>query len=172
MMVSLDKRIEQLKKPLQDKIDEYKAEAPYPFPNEVGLKHPNNNVGVHLRDDNTLEMFAGDARIILDGETGTISIVGAHLVTDTGDTNITTREDNKLAINNSKLNQEWLPKNSGEIKLKSPCVLINPQQDVLAGIAQPGQYPIPLGTLFKSIPLFFEKSDQNFLKDLAALVKE
>lgn len=169
----IKKRIEQLKRPLKDKVEEYREEAPYPFPDEVGLKHPNNNVGVHLRDDNTLELYAGNTRIILDGNTGTISFSGTHLVSDTADTNINILGEKKLAINFHPFNTDWLPKNIGEIQQKSPAIIIDKNFKVLAGMpATEAQYPVALGDLFRSMPLFLDPISCDFLKSLKAILSE
>jgi hypothetical protein len=104
----LQKQIDSLSKPTEVLLEEYKERAPRTFPDEIALKHPSEEIGVHLRDDGSLELYAGKARIILDGDSGSIMLLGNHLISSTIDANIDVSANASFGISSSPLNPAWM----------------------------------------------------------------
>lgn len=166
--MTVAERIASLKRPLQDKLNDYKEAAPHPFPQETGLLHPYQDVGVHLRDDGALEMFAGDVSIILDGESGSIILKGVNLISSVTDTSVLSEDS--LSLNNHSLSYGWLPDNKIEEELKSPCTLINKAAIFLSGTPAPGQYPVAITSVISPKPLFKAKKQNSYLEELSKLL--
>jgi hypothetical protein len=183
---TLEKKLEDLKKPKEKLLKEFSESAKTTLPNEIGLKHPTQNVGVHIREDGALELFAGNSRIILDGETGAVVIIGNHLVTSTSDANINLTESNSFAINNTPLNSKWLtykanlfststlgPKS--EIPDLSPVTFkqwLGGDAYFLTGTPYGDQHPIKFSEIFNSKPLFNVAVVPDFLSGIKDLLKE
>ena len=159
---TLKKELQDLNKPTSQVLEEYKKQAVSTLPDEIGIKHPSQDVGIHIRDDGSLELFAGTSRILLDGTTGTIVLAGNHLVSSTMDINFNLASVNSLGINNSALNIQWLS--------NSPTMLKDQKAKFLTGSPGQGQTSKEFSSVFSSKKLFIPP-DTSFLSSLSELLK-
>lgn len=184
--MDIKKALKELKKPFNEIKEEFEEKAPFPMPKEVSLRHPDKPIGIHLRDDGALELFAGESKIILDGETGSIIIDGTNITNNIKKINNLIQERNGFLIENSPLNSSWydfgqlndssdIIEESEYITRKSPIIAKDKKSlefEVLAGVPAEGQYLVPLNEYFESKLLFLPPEEVNILEELKKLASE
>ena len=171
----LQQKIQDLSRPIGDVLKAYTDAAHTTFSDEIGMKHPTQDVGMHIREDGSLELFAGEARILLDSETGSIVIVGNSLVTSTADVNVNVSDTNALAVNNAPINSDWTDYSLIDIDTSSmePVTFRNAEsssRSYLTGTPATGQWLVPFDSVFDSKPLFVDPYYTEFLSALTDLV--
>lgn len=81
----------------------------YPKRTDVGMVNSKSNVGVHLRDDGCVEIFAGGkASILVDGKNGSITLNGQKISHAGDDVNIIF-SGGRLNIPFGHINPDYLP---------------------------------------------------------------
>lgn len=176
---TLIQKLADLKTPSSAILEEYSAAAKTTFTEEIGLKHPSLEVGLHIRDDGSLEIFAGKAKIILDSDTGSLIMTGNHMVGSFSDSNLLLSESNSLAINNTPLDFKWLDyslksKAAGLVDI-SPVTFKNTgskNSQYITGTPTQGQRLVSFSDVFNSRPLFKEPENADYIKSLQSLLEE
>ncbi len=133
---------------------------------ETAFRHPQQNVGWHIRDDGVFEIFAGDVSISLDSKTGTIIMNGNHLVSSTMDVNFITSNHNSFGLDGSPLNSEWVG--------LSPLMFNKPDAVFLTGQPGEGQRLIKVSEILKEKKLFnspVDKVDSGLFNIIEGLLK-
>jgi len=154
-------------KPLKDALEEFREAAPYKMPEEISLRHPENDIGVHLRDDGMLEIFAGQASILLDSETGEVIITGTSVTTCASDKEYFL--EGGLSINGMRLDPFWYNTDDEVVMPLDKTSLQTPY--LISGAPGPGQTPVPLSDLLKSRRLFKEKKRREAVDALRKVLE-
>jgi hypothetical protein len=100
-------QIDALNQPIPDALASYQRKAPHPWTEEVGLRAPGLDSGIHCRQDGVVEIHAGSARILLDPKSGTVAFLGTSIVGITQDANFQTSKG-RFAIGSHPLNPNWI----------------------------------------------------------------
>lgn len=142
-----------------------------PSSTEVGLYNPISDAGIQIRDDGCVEIFAGHTSILVDGQSGTITVNGQTI--NNIAKRINSRADN-LHVNTGQLNRKWLPSHSevasavvsdhivNDPSLSLACLARSPLTalpqgldfPLITGVPQEGQSTTSLRTLVKAVPMF------------------
>lgn len=99
-----------LKVPIKQAIKDRQAERQTPTSSEVLIKHPENNSGLHLREDGCLELFNSSGYILIDSS-GSIYINGNQLSISGSNINFDLSDSNSFNIQSDTLNKKTLDKN-------------------------------------------------------------
>jgi hypothetical protein len=158
----------ELKRPINEVLAEKVEKAPYKYTNEVGMRHPDQHVGIHLRDDNSLELFTETVSVLLDGNTGTLYINSNKVVLNaasidevlSGHHSINGKLFNTLWYNNKDLAWALTP-NSKEAMLEPSIIVGEP--------ASAAQMKVPLSSLLTPQRLFLvdeQRTEIEKIKDV------
>lgn len=91
---------------LQDTIDQESLAEQYPRANDIGLRSPVNDSGLHIREDGVVELYSGGVRLVLDGNNNTLTLLSPHLLSLSGDTNLIS-DTGSLGLNNQAISHYW-----------------------------------------------------------------
>jgi hypothetical protein len=165
------KLIYELNKDLLEALEDFEDRAKQPLNREVSIKNPDNNSGIHFRDDGVVELYAGDTRLIMDGNSGIILIDAEHIINHATDNNHLNK-NNGWGINGSPINSSFY--NYSSSSDKSVVMTVDDgslNQDFITGIPGEGQYLLKLSTLFKRKQLFLppKETSENLLKILKGI---
>jgi len=152
-----------LKKPIGEALEEFKKVAPFKLPDELTIKHPGSDAGIHVRDDGKIEIFAGGASIILDSTSSNVIISCNEILTAATAHRETFTKDGGLFIDNSELDPFWYRDKSADIVLPaSESSLSEPY--FITGTPAQGQWNAPLSDLLTTRRLFKLRKKVNDLK--------
>lgn len=156
------------------------TEKEYPSSSEVGMYNPLTGDGIHITDDGCIEIRAGSATILLDGNNGQVTIDGKAIATNSGTFNLHTKEGG-FGLGYRALNPKWLGKDIPGQELVDYISLLSrsPLTTNPAALAMtvltlvpgaPAPVPVPFSTMVSPSPLF-QPSKQtlvmaNALKDM------
>lgn len=153
-----------------------------PTSSEVGLYNLNADAGVHVRDDGCVEIYAGSTSILVDGQSGTVSINGQAI-------NLAAKHLNNICpsdgfrVSSGRLNPAWLPSEAEAVGIASSALsqkrsplIARPgalEAQILTAVpGSPVPAPVKLGTLLKPVQLFQpSKSSLSMLKTLENSLK-
>ena len=145
-----------IKELTEDKTPEQLAKnQEYQSPTEVGMKNALTGDGIWVRDDNCIEIRAGSSYILIDGESGQITINGETIATNVSSLHLNTNPG-EVNIGGIALNPIW---NSGITSLLNRSALTpTPAAIPLSIVTKPlgggPDIPMPFLSLFTPTPLF------------------
>jgi hypothetical protein len=174
-MASLAERISRLKQGTLEVATTYQASIGKKRSREVTLHHPEQDAGVHIRDDGAVEIFAGAARIILNQD-GTIYSTGSMIITEGEEVHTLSGAQN-TTINGAKLNPEVYTPRMSELfgatdypKLPVPDPKYWNIPLVVGAPAGAEQQNLMMSDYWKSMNLFGEGSNDKLRSKLEDLI--
>lgn len=156
--------------PIDEAIKKFKEAAKRKLPNETLLQHDASDIGIHLREDGVLELFAGQAAILLDSNTGNIILIGTNILT-AANTAMTYLDNEKgFIINNHELQPIWYNNEQEVVVPREKASLTKTY--LLAGTpAHGGQKSVPLSDLLVSKKLFKQAKVQSEIDSLIGILE-
>ena len=88
-------------------VEEIEGEVQETSGTEPGLMYPGGKRGVHLRDDGVAEMYAGQARCMLDEQSGAALLTGSSVVIAGAHTVVRAGDITKLLIQGRTIGAPW-----------------------------------------------------------------
>lgn len=111
-MPTLKERIDSLAQDTLTAANSYVASIGTKRARETSLHHVTEDSGVHIRDDGAVEIFAGQARLVLAPD-GTIYLTGSLVVLEGEEVHILTKSK-KLTVNGAEMNPELYTKTKSD----------------------------------------------------------
>lgn len=140
-----------------------------PTSGEVGMYAKDKSCGIHCREDGCIEIYAGSSSILIDSDTGTISIKGTVINNIAGKIN-NLSDTNTFNLPSGTLSSEYMPDICTEKYLRSPVVQRSANAldtKILVGVPKEGQKEIKLSEILESKELITKvKTGATFLSRL------
>jgi len=158
-MPNLTARIDRLKQGTLGAAANYLSSIGIKRSREVTLHHPDKDAGVHIRDDGSLELFAGGARILLMPD-GVVYTKGSMVISEGEEVHLLSAAQN-VTINGARLNSEVFTKTKSTLfgeeeypELPVPDSLYWDLPLVVGAPAGPEQQNLMMSDYWKSMKIF------------------
>jgi len=149
-------------------------EQEYPSPTETSLYNTLTGAGIYIRDDGCISIQTGTTYILIDGESGQITLNGDAIATNSTTTTLNTNPGG-IAIGEMILNPTWYSKSVPNLdnspmtaKLRAISTTFLTAQ---LGATEP--VPVRFSDLFNTVPLFLQSTRSlEHVNSLEAILEE